>query len=1203
MAARKKPAKKPARAVARPVTETQGRSAVRRIRPTVDWVAQVDKAQLPALAQTQILSATHFYSGLVRLRDDFSKQVLFPPDQHRLPQLLTGTLVLPDGRPAKAVAVSMVRFVDGKNTSVPPSQATVTDANGHFIIRGLPSAMLSAKTEIPLLFRGANGTETRMFKVSQVEPLGIMGTIQLKLVLLPLPQSIVASLMDIVGALEEAQPETARPGTSDNPIHLRVGDGECAISFNHDLPVERYPYSVLVRLVEPRTSILTESLLLKSQAKFVPVTIYNQAWAGILGAQRSFSERVPVDQPISVDGFRDQIVGDVDGTISEEETVPMAGTLGLGYMLHLAQQWTSEGLSLGDLVYSLPLAPGEQQRLAVFEQRQTLSTVELESLDYDEQQRARQVSDSSTQSVFDSAFAESVRGSSHFATKAESSSWGVAGGIGAAIGPVMLGIGAGGGGGSSSSSGSSSNSLDGTRDYTSTAASHAHSSVEREAAARRHAQRTGMRLATSSDVEQVTTKVITNNNRIHALTIQYWEVLRHFSVTTGVQGVTLVCFVPLEVVRFLPAGVSYTLVESQVANRALILHRYGPVLKHADILRRWVPFEYRQGLSVLEEFASNPRAVPSFASATEDIINISLRGTFLPFENIYVTVMTRRGTRLGPVRMSGAVPPLPDSISDASHAFKSRTELVAELLSRRNAPGGIKISANITLPSSINPDDVVGFEVKRSFQTLHYQLAPAPNDPLQLLFGTGNLQFANPMLALFSERVSDALNGVTMTPTQLEQELSGPSIWEFSAGIPGPPKETYADNYIGAADRFALPADGYPIAARAVNPLLKFNQLLRIEALVQHVVRNTVTYSRAVWMSLTPEERAIMLEGFTIGVPAGGQTDPTQHVPLLNCIANQVLGFYGNSMIMPFNIPAEVAVQLDIGREGDTDRPFTTAEVQHALTQFHRTGFSPPVSHIAMPTRGVLGEAVLGSCPSAEKIDLTRFWNWQDSPIPQAADIAGSTLNKGSTLVGATAPSTLAGMPSLVNNINAPPADATAALQALINAQNTKDLPNITGMDQLATLQGKTLDTAEKARADALARAQTLASEGLNKAGEMMKAKADSEKASQQEKEKKQADAEKKQAEAEKTKSTQSQQAISDMQTKSANYLAVADSRTDQAAADAYAAQIIQEKFGPGGVSVDTASSLFSSYQKFQSGTSGPLTKGSAAFLKALGLS
>ena len=37
---------------------------------------------------------------------------------------------------------------------------------------------------------------------------------------------------------------------------------------------------------------------------------------------------------------------------------------------------------------------------------------------------------------------------------------------------------------------------------------------------------------------------------------------------------------------------------------------------------------------------------------------------------------------------------------------------------------------------------------------------------------------------------------------------------------------------------------------------------------------------------------------------------------------------------------------------------------------------------VAVPTGGVFGEAVLGQAVSAEKIDLTRFWKWQDSPIP-----------------------------------------------------------------------------------------------------------------------------------------------------------------------------------------------------------------------------
>ena len=56
-----------------------------------------------------------------------------------------------------------------------------------------------------------------------------------------------------------------------------------------------------------------------------------------------------------------------------------------------------------------------------------------------------------------------------------------------------------------------------------------------------------------------------------------------------------------------------------------------------------------------------------------------------------------------------------------------------------------------------------------------------------------------------------------------------------------------------------------------------------------------------------------MLEGYTIGLPeagfdADGLTDPSQHVPLLNCVANQVLGYYGNCMVMPFSIPASLAV-------------------------------------------------------------------------------------------------------------------------------------------------------------------------------------------------------------------------------------------------------------------------------------------------------
>ena len=97
------------------------------------------------------------------------------------------------------------------------------------------------------------------------------------------------------------------------------------------------------------------------------------------GVDVDYVDRVPVEQPISVDGFRDQLMGlQEDGTFTADETRPMAGTLGLGYVLWMSQQWTLQGLGLGDLVYSLPLAPGEQQQVAIFERTDTARVAESE---------------------------------------------------------------------------------------------------------------------------------------------------------------------------------------------------------------------------------------------------------------------------------------------------------------------------------------------------------------------------------------------------------------------------------------------------------------------------------------------------------------------------------------------------------------------------------------------------------------------------------------------------------------------------------------------------------------------------------------------------------------------------------------------------------------------------------------------------------
>jgi hypothetical protein len=161
---------------------------------------------------------------------------------------------------------------------------------------------------------------------------------------------------------------------------------------------------------------------------------------------------------------------------------------------------------------------------------------------------------------------------------------------------------------------------------------------------------------------------------------------------------------------------------------------------------------------------------------------------------------------------------------------------------------------------------------------------------------------------------------------------------------------------------------------------------------------------------------------------------------------------------------------------------------------YQQAGFEPPASVISLPTHGVLGEAVLGCCPSAEKIDLTRFWNWQDAPSDAAPTIAPVSLPTGSASLttGLTAPNSLGALPSLINNVMTAPAPNTSLLQSLgQNFASQKDFDTaLTGATQLATLIQGSQNTASQARADALKASQDLTSQAMNTLGGLVTGKA-----------------------------------------------------------------------------------------------------------------
>lgn len=1024
----------------------------------------------------QLASARSFTDALEKFAED--KSIHDAVETAALPGQVAGRLLRPDGTPGARLQIALDVTAAGSGAS--PTAFTADD--GTFTI-ALPPALRSHKaSDLGLIVTGNNAVEQRPNALASLAVNGLLPTVTLSSQLDPLSPSLLGVLSDLATHPDQ------RGATNDghtNPT-VSLGEDACELVFRKDTSVDKFPYGVLFRLTDPGLTMPTLTVSVGASAgqnnkPLLPVVGVNGPLALLQGNEQTpdlhLVNRVPVNHPLNLDAFRDALGGTRRGRFGGG--VPIASTLALGYVVHMAQRWTPVGLALGDLVYSLPLAPGEQQKIAVIERTARSLVTESETLDTSEQMSFSERDDTSATATFSSAFNEQASGGSHY--DADSSSFSVAAAVGGG-GVFPFGCVAGGVAtsyGTASASGNTNTWMSGSRAATSNAAQNTHSAVQRQASARRHSARTGMRLATSSETTNVVTKTIANHNKTRALTMQYWEVLRMFDVSTGVDGVSLVCLVPLDIIRFLPVGESATLFTTP-ADRNAVVYRYGEMIRHTDVLARVLPARFRSGLALLSELVNDPAAtVAQSGGLAEDVMSVDISGSFLPTEDVYVTVVGKRGLRSGPYALAPTAPIA--GIQDKT--FSNETELFGELRRRRQSTSVI-LHATFPLPSSMPRQDVVGFEVSRRFRRLDYHFAPS---------GVQDLSIAKGLLGFAPADLNNALSAIIGRPSvsatfdgeRLERELGGPGLSFFRAGVDN--SIVFAQSNWGGAS-VSLPASPFPISSRTIPPQLGYAALLEIEKSFQWILRNTMTCSVAVYASLTPEERVVLLERYSIGVPTLAEGGPEESVPLLSCVTNNVLGYYGNAMVMPFMIPVEFAAKV----KEKTGKDITTGMIQDSLMRFHVDGFEPPRSTIALPTKGVLGEAVLGHCPSAEKIDITRFWNWQDSPGDQAPDIAPINVPSNSLTAGLTAPSGLTQVTPMITNFNTSRVAADTGLATAIAAKAIElgkpfDIGALTNAGNLGTLVGKTLDTAESARKDALGSATKLAEKAMETAASISK--------------------------------------------------------------------------------------------------------------------
>lgn len=822
-------------------------------------------------------------------------------------------------------------------------------------------------------------------------------------------------------AANKCLPSVRLMGDEENPIMLPTDTA----------PSRVYSYSMLQRLIEPKLKRNVE------------------------GAYTD-CERVGINKPLDVGAFKSSIY-------SNPTQYPQMGTLGLGYQLNMHQAWIPDGFALGDLLYSTILAPGEEQRLIVRETQQTYEiTDSAEGTDeVGESYSSSQVDDSTA--VYNYAMSQEMNANSKMTSSSHT------GGFGASLlGKFSkLCFGLSGSYSGAKTTASSSAHQDNSQNEASSAAQHFQQSIKSASNRYSQAKRVSVSAASSEVSESVATKIIANHNHSHAMTIQYWEVMRRYKLETAIDSVDLALFVPLQMMKFLDDDQTFVLSEKDVLgfDKSKFEARYKHILENANALSSAIPNKYRGGFNSIRKFAAYPSWEIEKSSTGSRYLTLRLTGNFIKYDKITATLKMRNGKG----SVSGVV-----SIYDSTDYSNIGTALsLREQIASLRDRTGTLMTCTFSLPVSVLDEDISGIQITHSFADAYgYVNTEAIEKACEKLaekvyaFAEDDISSGKDLkgIAHYKEAMvlAESLATTSLSAAEVRKigavRIASATLSE-NAGTNSKPISTFiSSSEVTPSCMISVCFD--------VKTLSRI-ELQKMEEALHHICNDALYYSQAVWGDLSSDELAMMLDKYTIdmdysrlrststnqddaGAKGNGESEPVM-IPLLNCInVRKVLGFYGNCILFPFTFPQELSEKL--GR--------TAAEIQDQLYRYHTNAFRAPSTVISMPTSGMIGEAVLGQSNVSELIDLTRFWNWQDSPIDKMetgeASLSGTDYLSGKTTKD-------------ISSLGLESATATTGVTVpdLISALVSKATPtfnNLTGLDQLQQLAAATTTSASTGR-------------------------------------------------------------------------------------------------------------------------------------------
>lgn len=648
--------------------------------------------------------------------------------------------------------------------------------------------------------------------------------------------------------------------------------------------------------------------------------------------------------------------------------------------------WIPIGHSLGQIVQTFPLAPGEAIKIAVIDWTRRDSSLRKEDTKIDESlvhelRRDRMISETVRASID-----EWQRGGS------------IIGGIASAAGGAMAGSGYGGAIGITNALGGGYSTSSGTRNIAADTNQRLSDAVTQTSVASRELFSTTVVQTSQAENEAIETRVIANYNHSHTLTILYYEILRQFRLVSEFTRSRPALLVKMKTDLFNSADMN-----TNLAN----VVKYRPIVEAVILNQRHIA-----GFDAIERLRQRSDAVGDISQPLPNLV--APPPPEMLFKYFTFEIMT-----------GGMVT---NSADDDNW-----TDIYSWIL---GTPDGHCQLVNVNGYHVLAPRGIFSFaDCVRRFTA-----------KVEWTRGDGSVHDRIPWSAFDAMAVRVANHPGDDNGSDLAIRF----IKVFGTTDSGAKEllidQSYEDGAlrIGSNDNevnrnLIYPCRRQPATQQPAYREEDLRDRADATALMSHLADNSMYYIRAVHLNFDVTARAKLLSMIRLD---DGTT-------ALDHVANEPLEVLGDYLALPC-IEPEWSKAILGAAEAEDDLPAGGARFAKPV---------PVERLVSLPSRGVFAEAKLGHCNVSEEIDQTRFWDWQQSPLPLTpADIATIQAATPQYQVpqGIEATTLPAPVVSIVNPPPAPdPTGMAAVLTALTSANVFRDM---SGRAEVADLLKKLSD-------------------------------------------------------------------------------------------------------------------------------------------------